>query len=198
MQIFEQKNAKKVHFVIIIQKIACYIQENLHIFKLNGNFAAYSKICKIMNTKQFLKVTPKGGGRSVVVPAQNREFYLSQGAKVEEPTEEEIRKEFPEYAARVDREQRANPDKRNVKDSLNHQVQKLNDKVASLEKDLKKRDDRIAALESENAQLRMVIGGGNDAPENPEPEPAPAPEAPADEKPKSEPAKKTSRGGRRK
>lgn len=196
MQIFEQKNAKKVHFVIIIQKIACYIQENLHIFKLNGNFAAYSKICKIMNTKQFLKVTPKGGGRSVVVPAQNREFYLSQGAKVEEPTEEEIRKEFPEYAARVDREQRANPDKRNVKDSLNHQVQKLNDKVASLEKDLKKRDDRIAALESENAQLRMVIGGGDDAPENPAPEPEP--EAPADEKPKSEPAKKTSRGGRRK
>lgn len=61
---------------------------------------------------------------------------------------------------------------------------------------LKKRDDRIAALESENAQLRMVIGGGDDAPENPAPEPAP--EAPAEEKPKSEPAKKTSRGGRRK
>ena len=48
-----------------------------------------------MNLKQFLKVTPKGGGRAVVVPAANRDFYLAQGAKIETPTEAEVSAQFP-------------------------------------------------------------------------------------------------------
>lgn len=118
-----------------------------------------------MQTENFLKVTPKGGTISVVVPKQNRDFYLSQGAKVEPATEAEIRKAFPEYAERVDRAQREKSERRNVNDTLNHQVQKLTDKVAALEKENKAKDAKIAELESANAQLRMVAGG--DAPEQP-------------------------------
>ena len=40
MQIFCKKNAKNLHFLKNSQKITCYIQENLQMFKLNSNFAA--------------------------------------------------------------------------------------------------------------------------------------------------------------
>lgn len=40
MQIFWQKNAFFLHFVINSQKITCYNQENLEMFNLNSNFAA--------------------------------------------------------------------------------------------------------------------------------------------------------------
>ena len=138
-----------------------------------------------MQTSNFVKVTPKGGGRSVVVPVQNRDFYLSQGAKIEPATESEIMAQFPEYAARVARKQTATPQGRNNNDSQKHQIQKLTDEVTRLKKDVADRDAKIAELEAANEQLRMVAGGGEpaDAPEAPADAPEPEPEqAPAEEK----------------
>ena len=189
MQIFGQKNAIFLHFVINSQKFTCYNQENLEMFKLNGNFAAGLKTHIIMQTNQFLKVTPKEGGRSVVVPVQNRDFYLSQGAKVEPATESEIMQAFPEYAARVARQQVATPEGRNNNDSLKHQIQKLSDEVTRLKKDVADRDAKIAELESANTQLRALAGG--DAPADaPEPEQAPANDAPAEKKPRRNSSRK--------
>lgn len=138
-----------------------------------------------MQTSNFLKVTPKGGGHSVVVPVQNRDFYLSQGAKVEPATESEIMAQFPEYAARVARKQTATPQGRNNNDSQKHQIQKLTDEVTRLKKDVADRDAKIAELEAANTQLRALAGGGEpaDAPEAPADAPEPEPEqAPAEEK----------------
>lgn len=50
-----------------------------------------------MNVENFIKVTPKNGGKPVVMLARNKEFYLAQGATIERPTEKEVIEHFPEY-----------------------------------------------------------------------------------------------------
>ena len=43
-----------------------------------------------MNLKRFIKVTPKDSEKYIVILAANRDFFKAQGAKVEQPTEEEV------------------------------------------------------------------------------------------------------------
>lgn len=43
----------------------------------------------------YIKVTPKGGGNSTVVPTTNEAYYKSQGYIVDEPTEDEIQEFHP-------------------------------------------------------------------------------------------------------
>jgi hypothetical protein len=52
-----------------------------------------------MNTEKYIKVTPKDLKESFVVTAVNADFHKSQGAKVEQATEEEILSYFPEEKA---------------------------------------------------------------------------------------------------
>lgn len=145
-----------------------------------------------MNLNQFIKVTPKGGGRAVVAMAANRSFYLSQGAKVEQPTEAEVFAQFPEYAMRAKRDaERAEAIRKREAGRVNRTAAPANTdakRIADLEAQVKERDERIAALESENAQLRMAAGGAS--PDAPEHEPENADPAPKEEKQK--------RGGRAK
>lgn len=82
-----------------------------------------------MNTKAYIKVTPKGGKKSYVMPAGNASFYKAQGATVEEPTEEEVLNAFPE-------------------------LRKKQPKTAA---EVSDKDARIAELEAENAELRTRI-----------------------------------------
>lgn len=44
---------------------------------------------------QYIKVTPAGETKSHILMASLRDFYLSQGAKIEIPTEEEVLAVFP-------------------------------------------------------------------------------------------------------
>lgn len=57
-----------------------------------------------MNLKRFIKVTPRDSDKYVVILAANKEFYLAQGAKVEQPTEEEVLKFFPQLKPMVSEE----------------------------------------------------------------------------------------------
>lgn len=82
-----------------------------------------------MNTKAYIKVTPKGGKKSYVMPAGNASFYKAQGATVEEPTEEEVLNAFPELRKKQPKA-----------------VEEVSDK-----------DAKIAELEAENAELRTRI-----------------------------------------
>lgn len=82
-----------------------------------------------MNTKAYIKVTPKGGKKSYVMPAGNASFYKAQGATVEEPTEEEVLNAFPE-------------------------LKKKQPKTAA---EVSDKDAKIAELEAENAELRTRI-----------------------------------------
>ena len=54
-----------------------------------------------MNLKRFIKVTPRDSDKYVVILAANKEFYLAQGAKVEQPTEEEVVEFFPQLKPMV-------------------------------------------------------------------------------------------------
>ena len=54
-----------------------------------------------MNTKAFIKVTPKGEKKSHILPAGNASFYTSQGATISTPTEEEILKAYPELTKKA-------------------------------------------------------------------------------------------------
>lgn len=49
-----------------------------------------------MNLKRFIKVTPRDSEKFIVLLAMNREFYLAQGAKVEQPTADEVLMFFPQ------------------------------------------------------------------------------------------------------
>ncbi len=86
-----------------------------------------------MNTKAFIKVTPKDGGRPVVLPEGNRAFYLSQGAKIETPTEAEIFAAFPE----VEKEERK-------------KIAEKNAEIARLEAEIEKIKTSQADHEPEN------------------------------------------------
>ena len=44
---------------------------------------------------QYIKVTPAGETKSHILMSSLRDFYLSQGAKIEIPTEEEVLAVFP-------------------------------------------------------------------------------------------------------
>ncbi len=78
-----------------------------------------------MNLKRYIKVTPYGEKRSIILLATNRDFYLSQKAQVEQPTEEEVLAAFPELGAK-----------------------------RQTEPTTSEKDERIAALEQEVAALR--------------------------------------------
>ena len=49
-----------------------------------------------MSQSKYIKVTPKGEKEGRVVLASLKSFFVSQGAKIVEPTPEEIAAEFPE------------------------------------------------------------------------------------------------------
>ncbi len=49
-----------------------------------------------MNLKRFIKVTPRDSEKYIVILAANRDFYEAQGAKVEQPTEDEVLAFFPQ------------------------------------------------------------------------------------------------------
>lgn len=79
-----------------------------NIWRLNANavtllrFINTIKKLHTMNTKRYIKVFPKGRVDSVILLASNKDFYLAQGARIEDPTEEEILQAFPELKAKVE------------------------------------------------------------------------------------------------
>lgn len=54
-----------------------------------------------MSNSKYIKVTPKGEKEGRVVLASLKSFFVSQGAKIEEPTPEEIAAEFPEERKKI-------------------------------------------------------------------------------------------------
>ena len=93
-----------------------------------------------MNTKQFIKVTTKSG-KSFVIPMQNKQYYLSQGATITEPTKEEVLATFPELAK-------------------SNKTQDSAKRIAELEAALAERDKTIEELK---AQIEQQNSPSDDA-----------------------------------
>ena len=84
-----------------------------------------------MNTKRYIKVYPKGRVDSVILLSSNKDFYLAQGARIEEPTEEEILEAFPELKAKA-AEKKATAELEKQIESLKAENAKLKAEIKSL------------------------------------------------------------------
>lgn len=99
-----------------------------------------------MNTKQFIKVTPKDGKKPFVIPAQNKSFYISQGAEITEPTKDEVLEAFPELVEKKDGKK-----------------QDQSARIAELEKAVAERDETIAQLQTQIEQLTAPADAQGDS-----------------------------------
>lgn len=112
--------------------------------------------------QQYIKVTPKGDTRSHVVLAHLRDFYTAQGAKIEQPTEEEIREAFPFESGvktpKVSEEVKAEmEDLRKENDKLTKANNKLNEKIKSQTETINSLNERLAVLTQERDESEQLV-----------------------------------------
>lgn len=110
---------------------------------------------------KFIKVTPKGEKEARVVLATLKPFYLSQGAKVETPTEEEVYQAEP-----TERPRTAAPASANQADTISKlkaQVAEVSQANAELaDKDLQSQTT-IQQQAAELAELREKLAASETA-----------------------------------
>ena len=112
-----------------------------------------------MSKSKYIKVTPKGEKKGRVVLASLKPFFLSQGAKIEEPTPEEIALEFPE-TAEAEKQQTAKQAEAQIAElnetikSKDENIAELESKITGLEASIKESDELIAKLKGEIATLK--------------------------------------------
>ena len=95
-----------------------------------------------MNLKRYIKVTPKDEPKAVILLATNRDFYLSQGAKVETPTEEEVLEAFPELRPHYNAEQ--------AQAAAQAKATEQDVRIANLEQ-------QLATIQAENTTLKEEL-----------------------------------------
>lgn len=111
---------------------------------------------------KYIKVTPKGDTRSHIVLATLRDFYTSQGAKIEEPTGDEIYAAVPtEQPARtaaptadIARLQEAFAKEKAV---IEKQIAELREALDKANAELAEKNAQIAAQETTIAEAEKVI-----------------------------------------
>ena len=118
----------------------------MHIIKKISIFARILNInhsyTYAMNLKRYIKVTPKDDPKAVILLATNRDFYLSQGAKVEPPTKEEVLEAFPELRPHYNAEQ--------AQAAAQAKATEQDARIADLEQ-------QLATLQAENATLKEEL-----------------------------------------
>ena len=113
-----------------------------------------------MSKSKYIKVTLKGEKKGRVVLASLKPFFLSQGAKIEEPTPEEIALEFPETAEAAKQNaatQQATTQIAKLNEAIkgrDEYIAELESKITGLEASIKESDELIAKLKGEIATLK--------------------------------------------
>ena len=98
-----------------------------------------------MAQTKFIKVTPVGETKPRIVLATNRNFYLSTGAKVEIPTDEEVWEAEPS-----ERPAGAKPQVNNAQVAqLRKELANANTQVAQAAQTIKEQEETIAELRSQ-------------------------------------------------
>jgi hypothetical protein len=97
----------------------------------------------MIEKKNYIKVTPKGEKRSHVVLAANTAFYKRHGAKIEEPTEDEIMKAFPEL---VNSRTVTSPE----------EIQMMRNAVLTATKRISSLEDKLESANQEIARLKKA------------------------------------------
>lgn len=110
---------------------------------------------------KFIKVTPKGETQPRIVLATLKPFYLSHGARVETPTEEEVYQAEPTERPRAAAPASAN--QTNVYAEQKAEIKELRKAIDTLDQDNKAKQETIAQQAAELADLREKLAASETA-----------------------------------
>jgi septal ring factor EnvC (AmiA/AmiB activator) len=106
---------------------------------------------------QYIKVTPAGETKSHILMASLRDFYLSQGAKIEIPTEEEILAVFPREEEKQQVSTKELEEARAAYEEVKDLYNKETNKVAKLKAANADLQEKVKALQTSLDEAENVI-----------------------------------------
>lgn len=106
---------------------------------------------------QYIKVTLAGETKSHILMATLRDFYLSQGAKIEIPTKEEILAVFPNEEAKPQVSNKELEEARNAYEEVKDLYNKEANKVAKLKAANAELQEKVKALQTSLDEAENVI-----------------------------------------
>lgn len=106
---------------------------------------------------QYIKVTPAGETKSYILMAPLRDFYLSQGAKIEIPTEEEVLAVFPREEEKQQVSNKELEEARAAYEEAKDLYNKETNKVAKLKAANADLQEKVKALQTSLDEAENVI-----------------------------------------
>lgn len=106
---------------------------------------------------QYIKVTPAGETRSHIISATLRDFYLSQGAKIEIPTEEEVLAVYPQEEPKQQVTTKELEEARAAYEEVKDLYNKETNKVAKLKAANADLQEKVKALQTSLDEAEGVI-----------------------------------------
>lgn len=106
---------------------------------------------------QYIKVTLAGETKSHILMATLRDFYLSQGAKVEIPTEEEVLAVFPRDGEKQQVSTKELEEARAAYEEVKNLYNKETNKVAKLKATNADLQEKVNALQTSLDEAENVI-----------------------------------------
>ena len=106
---------------------------------------------------QYIKVTLAGETKSHILMASLRDFYLSQGAKIEIPTEEEILAVFPREEEKQQVSNKELEEARAAYEEVKDLYNKETNKVAKLKAANADLQEKVKALQTSLDEAENVI-----------------------------------------
>jgi septal ring factor EnvC (AmiA/AmiB activator) len=106
---------------------------------------------------QYIKVTPAGETKSHILMASLRDFYLSQGAKIEIPTEEEVLAVFPREEEKQQVSTKELEEARAAYEEVKDLYNKETNKVAKLKAANADLQEKVKALQTSLDEAENVI-----------------------------------------
>jgi septal ring factor EnvC (AmiA/AmiB activator) len=106
---------------------------------------------------QYIKVTPAGETKSHILMASLRDFYLSQGAKIEIPTEEEVLAVFPREEEKQQVSTKELEEARAAYEEVKDLYNKETNKVAKLKAANADLQEKVKALQTSLNEAENVI-----------------------------------------
>lgn len=106
---------------------------------------------------QYIKVTLAGEEKSHILLATLRDFYLSQGAKIEIPTEEEVNAVYPKNEAKQEASQKELDEARAAYEEVKTLYNKETNKVAKQKATIAELQEKVKVLQTSLDEAENVI-----------------------------------------
>lgn len=106
---------------------------------------------------QYIKVTPAGETKSHILMASLRDFYLSQGAKIEIPTEEEVLAVFPQEEEKPHASTKELEEARAACEEVKNLYNKETNKVAKLKAANAELQEKVNTLQTSLDEAEGII-----------------------------------------